>query len=91
MCLIGQVPELKSLNINHVKGYYTMTKITKSQNERILTTLDRVGFITNVKAKSRGIKNLRARIFELRQEGHDIETIPYVRKDKVVAAKYVLD
>ena len=66
-----------------------MTK-TKTQNQRILATLESVGSITNAKALSRGIKNLRARIFELREDGVSIETVPYLRKDGVVAARYVL-
>lgn len=66
-----------------------MTK-TKSQNERILATLNSVGSITAARAQTRGIKNLRARICELRDDGVDIETVSYVRKDGVVAARYTL-
>lgn len=66
-----------------------MTK-TKSQNERILATLEAVGSITNAKALNRGIKNLRARICELRDEGIVIETGSYTRKDGVTAARYTL-
>ena len=62
----------------------------KSQNTRILETLNSVGSITAAKAQTRGIQNLRARISELRDEGVNIETVPYVRKDGVTAAKYVL-
>ncbi len=65
-----------------------MTK--KSQNERVLATLETVGTITSAKAQARGIKNLRARICELRDEGVSIETVPYVRKDGVTAARYTL-
>ena len=37
------------------------------------------------------IKNLRARISELRQAGMNIGTIPYVRRDGVAAVKYVME
>lgn len=37
------------------------------------------------------IRNLRARISELRQAGMNIGTIPYTRKDGVNAVKYVLE
>lgn len=36
------------------------------------------------------IRNLRARIFDLRQAGMNIGTIPYTRKDGVSAVKYVM-
>lgn len=62
----------------------------KSQNVRVLETLRASGSITAAQARSRGIQNLRARISELRDEGVKIETVPYVRKDGVTAAKYVL-
>lgn len=67
-----------------------MSKTVKSQNERILATLRNVGSITNVKARSRGIKNLRARISELRDGGHSIESVSYTRRDGVRAARYEL-
>lgn len=35
--------------------------------------------------------NLRARIYDLRQEGMKIGTIPYTRKDGVNAVKYVME
>lgn len=37
------------------------------------------------------IRNLRARIFDLREAGMNIGTIPYTRKDGVAAVKYVLE
>jgi hypothetical protein len=37
------------------------------------------------------IRNLRARIFDLRESGMNIGTIPYTRKDGVSAVKYVLE
>jgi len=67
-----------------------MAKLKLSQNQRVLSTLNKVGSITNVAARSRGIQNLRARICELRNTGVKIKTEPYVRKDGVVAAKYIL-
>ena len=65
-----------------------MTK--KSQNARVLATLETVGSITSAQGQARGIKNLRARICELRDEGFSIETVSYVRKDGVTAARYTL-
>lgn len=61
-----------------------------NQIERVLKTLKRVGFITSVKAKSYGITNLRARIYDLRCQGYNIKTTMYVRKDGREAAKYEL-
>jgi len=67
-----------------------MAKTTKSQNARILTTLENTGSITNVEAVSRGIKNLSARISELRADGVKIGTVSYKRKsDGATVAKYV--
>lgn len=37
------------------------------------------------------IKNLRARVSELRASGMKIGTIPYTRKDGVSAVKYVME
>ena len=68
-----------------------MAKTTKSQNIRVLETLRNVGSITAARAQTRGIQNLRARICELRDGGEKIKTVPYTRKDGVVAAKYVLN
>ena len=50
--------------------------MTKSQNEKILTFLSKRGArLTAAQARSRfGVQNLRARIYELRESGHDIRT-----------------
>lgn len=37
------------------------------------------------------VRNLRARICELRRAGMNIGTIPYTRKDGVNAVKYVME
>ena len=58
----------------------------KSQNERILATLERTGFITEGQAVQRGIQNLRARVAELRAEGVSVETT----RTKSGDLKYVL-
>ena len=58
----------------------------KSQNVRILETLERTGYITNNQAQRRGIQNLRARVCELRDEGVAIETTRAQNGD----LKYVL-
>lgn len=50
-----------------------MTK--KSQNARVLTTLQTVGRISDRQARQRNIKCLSARICELRNEGVRIETV----------------
>ena len=47
--------------------------------------------LTSAEARSRfGIKNLRARICEMRQEGYNIVASPYVRKNGASANKYRL-
>ena len=47
----------------------------KSQNARVLKTLETAGSITTSQARARGIQNLRARISELRETGVKIETV----------------
>lgn len=58
----------------------------KSQNERILATLETGKGITEAQARSRGIQNLRARVAELRAEGVSVETTQTQKGD----LKYVL-
>jgi len=46
-----------------------------SQNEKITSVLERGGSLTAAQARSRfGVRNLRARIYDLREEGLDIRT-----------------
>ena len=49
--------------------------MTQTQNEKVLNFLKRGSTLTAKQARSRfGVKNLRARIFELRGNGHKIVT-----------------
>lgn len=62
-----------------------------TQTEKVREYLKAGRTLTAREALSRfDIKNLRARIFELRQDGLRIETTPYTRKDGVSAMKYSL-
>lgn len=45
-----------------------------NQNKRIIACLNKKGYMTQSVATGMGIKNLRARITELRKEGHEIES-----------------
>ena len=76
----------------------TTTKTTSTANqtftqaEKVAKYLKAGRTITAREASSRfSIRNLRARICELRQAGMLIGTIPYTRKDGVNAVKYVLE
>ena len=63
-----------------------------SQAEKVRSYLEAGRTLTAPEALSRfKIKNLRARISELRQDGMNIGTVPYVRKTGVSAVKYVLE
>jgi hypothetical protein len=63
-----------------------------TQAEKVATYLRAGRTLTAREALARfDIKNLRARISELRQAGMNIGTIPYVRKDGVGAVKYVME
>lgn len=46
----------------------------QSQNKKIISCLNKKGYITADIARGMGIKNLRARITELRKEGHEIKS-----------------
>lgn len=46
----------------------------QSQNERVISCLNKKGYITADLARQMGIKNLRARITELRKAGYAIES-----------------
>jgi hypothetical protein len=62
---------------------------TQTQVQKIDRYLSAGRSLTSAEARSRfGIKNLRARICEMRQDGYDIEAVPYVRKNGASANKY---
>ena len=53
-----------------------------TQAEKVLTYLSKGKTLTSKQARARfKIKTLSARIFELREEGHNIETKPVVFRD----------
>lgn len=63
-----------------------------TQTEKVAKYLKAGRTLTAREARSRfSIKNLRARIFDLREAGMNIGTIPYTRKDGVNAVKYVME
>lgn len=56
-----------------------MSKLSAKQ--KILNTLTKGNKLTVAQARARfGIKNVHARIFDLRQDGHDIQTLSVKRK-----------
>jgi hypothetical protein len=62
-----------------------------TQIEKIRKHLNGGNSLTAAQARSRfGVQNLRARVYDLRQEGMVIGTEPYTRKDGTVACKYSL-
>jgi hypothetical protein len=68
------------------------TEMAFTQAEKVAKYLKAGRTLTAREAQSRfGVANLRARIFELRQAGMNIGTIPYTRKDGINAVKYVLE
>lgn len=69
-----------------------ITEQAFTQAEKVAKYLRAGRTLTAPEARSRfDIRNLRARICELRQAGMNIGTIPYTRKDGVNAVKYVLE
>jgi hypothetical protein len=63
-----------------------------TQTEKVAKYLKAGRTLTAREALARfHIKNLRARVSELRSAGMQIGTIPYTRKDGVNAVKYVLE
>jgi L-lactate utilization protein LutB len=68
------------------------TTTTITQVEKVARYLRAGRTLTAREAQARfSIKNLRARVSELRAAGMQIGTIPYTRKDGVNAVKYVLE
>jgi hypothetical protein len=69
----------------------TTTTTAFTQAEKVAEYLKAGRTLTAREALARwDVRNLRARIFELRQGGMNIGTIPYTRKDGVNAVKYVM-
>ena len=62
----------------------------KTQTQRVLETLQTGKTLTSAQARSRGIQRLSARIFELRQDNHNVLSVPYVNKQGMNAVKYAL-
>lgn len=71
-------------------GVNQMTYVT--QAEKVLTYLKNGNTLTFKQARSRfGIQNLRARIFDLRQEGHNIVTEDVTFRDTgALGVKYAI-
>ena len=62
-----------------------------TQVEKVRNYLEAGRTLTAAEARSRfGIANLRARIYDLRQEGMVIGTQAYTRKNGASAVKYVM-
>ena len=63
-----------------------------TQTEKLQNYLEAGRSITAPEARARfGVKNLRARIFEMRKDsGLNIGTIPYTRKNGISAVKYYI-
>jgi hypothetical protein len=60
-----------------------------TQTEKVFNYLEAGRTLTAPEARSRfGIQNLRARIYDLREDGVNITTVPYVRKNGQRAVKY---
>lgn len=67
--------------------------MTHTQNDKVLRYLTKGQTLTAKQARSRfGVKNLRARIFELRENGHKIVTNPVTYRDTgATGVAYKLD
>ena len=62
-----------------------------TQTEKVFNYLEAGRTLTALEARARFcIQNLRARVHELRVDGVNITTVPYVRKDGQRAVKYQL-
>jgi hypothetical protein len=69
-----------------------MTTTATTQTEKVAQYLLAGRTLTAAQARSMwAVKNLRARMSELRASGMRIGTIPYTRRDGVQAVKYVLE
>lgn len=67
------------------------TQTAFTQAEKVAEYLKAGRTLTAREALARwDVRNLRARISELRASGMNINTIPYTRKDGVSAVKYVM-
>lgn len=66
--------------------------MTTTQIERVRTYLQNGKTLTSAEARVKfGIKNLSARIYDLRQDGMAIGTVPYTRKNGAKAVKYMIE
>lgn len=62
-----------------------------TQTEKVFNYLEAGRTLTAPEARARfGIQNLRARVHELRVDGANITTVPYIRKNGQRAVKYQL-
>lgn len=62
-----------------------------TQTEKVFNYLEAGRTLTAPEARARfGIQNLRARVFDLREDGVNITTVPYIRKNGQRAVKYQL-
>lgn len=62
-----------------------------TQTEKVFNYLEAGRTLTAPEARARfGIQNLRARVHELREDGANITTVPYIRKNGQRAVKYQL-
>lgn len=63
----------------------------QTQTQKVFNYLEAGRTLTAPEARARfGIKNLRARIHALREDGVNITNVPYVRKNGQRAVKYQL-
>lgn len=63
---------------------------TKTQVQRVLSLLKAGRTITSAQSRTYNISRLSARIYDLREEGFNIVSIPYKNKNGNSAVKYML-
>lgn len=63
---------------------------TSTQTERVLATLRSGKTLTSAQARQRGIMRLSARVFELREAGVNVVSVPYTSKSGAQAVRYAL-
>lgn len=64
--------------------------MTITQTQKVLKTLTAGKTLTAAQAKTHGIGRLSARVWELRNAGFEIDSIPYTNSKGQTVAKYVL-
>jgi Helix-turn-helix domain len=67
-----------------------MTKTNITQTQRILKRLRAGKTLTSAMARTQGIQRLPARIFDLREEGVRVRSVPFVNKNGHYAVRYTL-